>query len=237
MEMQPRAFTSSDHQTWRTILSSLEKTRDSQMCDLFLRGVETLGLRSDRFPALNDVNRILQAKTGFEGVFVEGLEEGRNFYQLLKERRFPIGNFIRSAQDLSYTPAPDIVHDLYGHLPFYTHAAYADFSQAIGAAAVEVADRPDLIQQYERFFWFTLEFGLIETSKGRRIFGAGIASSIAECDFALSEKVEAVPFSVDAVCDQEFRIDQIQKKLFILKSFEQLLESFELLQRRIRRLS
>lgn len=236
MTVKPKIYTDEDRETWRTILHAHRQTRDQQICDMFLKGVEILGLHEDHLPNLEQINQTLRRLTNFEGVLVEGLEEGAQFYNLLKHRQFPVGNFIRSRQDLSYTPAPDIVHDLYGHLPFHTDTTYADFCQEFAALATSFSDRPELLIQFERFFWFTIEFGLIKTSQGRRIFGAGIASSISECQFALSDQVEVVPFSVAAVCDQDFRIDQIQKKLFCLDSTQQLYDSLDDLRGRIQKL-
>lgn len=219
---------------WGAILHEHRRHRDQQICDIFLRGVEILGLTEKHIPDLEGINRILLARTGFRGVLVEGLEEGPRFFRMLAQGEFPVGNFIRSREDLSYTPAPDIVHDLYGHLPFYTDKAYADFCQAFGRAALEFADRPDLLRQFERFFWFTAEFGLIDTKYGRRVFGAGIASSTGECAYALSGQPEVLPFDIDRIRHQEFRIDEMQKLLFCLESPEQLYQSLPELVRKVR---
>lgn len=232
-----RAYSSEDRATWRAILHAHRLKRERQICDIFLNGVEILNLREDYLPTLDEVNQILLARTGWRGVLVEGLEEGPDFYRLLARREFPVGNFIRSPKDLSYTPAPDIVHDMYGHLPFYTDQAYAQFCEAFGLEATKYSDRPDLLRQFERFFWFTVEFGLVETPKGRRIFGAGIASSVAECDYALSDQVEVIPFSVEAVCRQEFRIDEMQKRLFLLPSVQHLYDSLDELRARMKRIA
>lgn len=221
-----------DTRVWTAILEQHEKIRDQQLAPLFLRGLEILELTSKHLPRLDEVNKKLAACTGFQGVFVAGLEDGKSFFKLLSEKKFPIGEFIRDYNDLSYTPAPDIVHDLYGHLPFYTDPKYADFSQKLALQALEIADDPDLLRQYERFFWFTLEFALIETSKGLRIFGAGIASSVGECRYALSGEPQLLPFDVQTICQTEFRIDEMQKKLFVLKNEEQLYQSLPLLPRR-----
>lgn len=202
--------------TWKTILDKHSEARENQVVDLFHRGLD-----------LNDVNKRLKALTGFQGVFVNGLEDGNGFFRMLANRKFPIGNFIRNAADLSYTPEPDIVHDLYGHLPFFVNKSYADFCQKFGEAACRFLDRPDLLRQFERFFWFTIEFGLIKTPKGVRVFGAGIASSTAECDYALSGHPEVISFNVDAVRNQEFRIDEMQKTLFLLDNPEQLYTSLD----------
>ena len=92
---------------------------------------------------------------------------------------------------------------------------------------MEYAHRPELLRQFERFFWFTAEFGLVKTPEGVRVFGAGIASSTGECDYALSGKAEIRPFSVDGVRLQEFRIDVMQPVLFCLESPAQLYNSLD----------
>src|SRR5262249_34675152 len=147
------------------------------------------------------VNARLSPLTRWRGVFVVGLEDFRPFCSLLRERLFPIGNFIRSREDLNYTPAPDIVHDLYGHLPFHCDEAYADYSQRFGELACRYFEDPVRFRRLERYFWFTNEFGLVETPQGRRIFGAGIASSLGECRYALSGEPEVLPFDVARICE------------------------------------
>jgi len=213
--------------TWKKILSDHKQTRENQIVDLFHKGLVALEITEDKIPRLDELNKKLKGLTGFQGVFVDGLEDGNRFYTMLKQRLFPIGNFIRDKRDLTYTPEPDIVHDLYGHLPFFVDKKYADFCQRFGELACEFLDREDLLRQFERFFWFTIEFGLIKVDEEVRVFGAGIASSTGECAYALSGEPEVVPFDVDAIRKQEFRIDEMQKKLFLLDSKEQLYNSLD----------
>ena len=219
--------------SWRAILEKHTGTRDNQVYKLFREGVEALEIGPDSVPNLEEINEKLESITGWRGLFVDGLEDANSFYKLLANKRFPIGNFIRDKKDLSYTPEPDIVHDLYGHMPFFVNKRYADFCYEFGKAAVGFMDREDLLRQFERFFWFTIEFGLIKTPEGNRVFGAGIASSTGECDYALSGDPEVVPFDIEKIRHQEFRIDQMQKKLFILESEEQLYGSLEELVKRV----
>lgn len=229
-----RAFTPEEHETWRLLFERQSEKRDQQIIGTFARGLEALGFTAAGIPRLSDVNAKLQARTGFRGVPVAGLEAHEAFFRLLADRLFPIGNFIRDRRDLSYTPAPDVFHDLYGHIPFFADARYAEFCAAFGALAARLGTTPARVVELSRFFWFTVEFGLVETASGRRIFGAGIASSHGECAFALSNEPEVRPFSVHAVCSQDFRIDQLQKVLFLLREPEQLYSSLPALEARIR---
>lgn len=229
-----RTFTAAEHATWGDIVRTQRPRRDAQLVSIFSKGLAAVGLDQDTIPSLESVNARLSALTGWQGVFVKGLEDGAHFYPLLRDRKFPIGNFVRDQKDLNYTPEPDIVHDLYGHIPFHADARYADYCQRYGAFACEYLDDPTRLRRLERYFWFTNEFGLVETPHGRRIFGAGIASSIGECVYALSGQPEVLPFDVETICAQEFRIDQMQKRLFLLQSPEQLYGSFEKLQALVR---
>lgn len=229
-----RTFTAAEHATWGDIVRTQRPRRDAQFVSIFSKGLAAVGLDRDTIPPLEDVNAKLAALTGWQGVFVKGLEDGQHFYPLLRDRKFPIGNFVRDQKDLNYTPEPDIVHDLYGHIPFHADARYADYCQRYGALACEYLDDPTRLRRLERYFWFTNEFGLVETPAGRRIFGAGIASSIGECEYALSGEPEVLPFDVEAICAQEFRIDLMQERLFLLQSPEQLYGSFEKLEAVVR---
>lgn len=220
--------------TWNKILTEQLKVRDQQIYKIFGEGVEVLGLNANELPQLDQINKIIKAKTGFQGLFVDGLEDGNNFYHMLAERFFPIGNFIRDHRDINYTPAPDIVHDLYGHIPFLVNSRYADFCQKFGEMTCEFINEPEKFRQFERFFWFTIEFGLIQTPEGLRVFGAGIASSIGECVYALGREPEILPFDIDTIRNQEFKIDEMQKRLFVLQSEEQLYQSLPELYRRVK---
>ena len=222
--LKERVFSNNEIEAWNTVLATHEKTRKKQVVDIFHSGLTTLNIQAVIIPHLQEINDTLKKKSGFKGVYVKGLEDGKSFYSMLAKRLFPIGNFIRNKSDLSYTPEPDMIHDLYGHIPFLIDIEYAEFCQKFGKTACMFINDDKKFHQFERFFWFTIEFGLIKTVDGPRAFGAGIASSIGECEFSLSSKPEVIDFDIDKIINQEFRIDQMQKKLFILESKVQLYE-------------
>ncbi len=225
-----RDFTKSEHGVWQILFDRQTPKRSMQMVDLFSRGLEQLKISGEKIPDLSQINRILESKTGFRGVPVEGYVAPAQFFLMLKNREFPVGNFIRDVGDLAYTPAPDVFHDLYGHLPFFVDKTYADFCQEYGKLGAKYIDQPQVITELDRLFWFTIEFALVMTPQGKRIFGAGIASSFSECAFALSDAPEVLPFDLRAIRQQPFKIDEFQRKLFLLRSPEQLygcLDEFE----------
>ena len=99
--------------------------------------------------------------------------------------------------------------------------------EKFGTSVCKVIDEPEKLRKYERFFWFTIEFGLVKINEVKQIFGEGIASSLGECDYALSNVPEVIDFEIDCIVNQEFKIDEMQNKLFILKSVNQLYSSLD----------
>ncbi|MCB9736547.1 MAG: phenylalanine 4-monooxygenase [Deltaproteobacteria bacterium] len=218
-----RPFSEVEHETWRRLHQRLAHCRAHQAHPLFSAGLDALGIGDDGVPALDAVNARLAARTGFRGVPVTGLEDGRSFFAMLARREFPIGAFIRDAKDLSYTPAPDVFHDMYGHLPLLADPAYADFCARFGeVATAAVAADAAALRPFERLFWFGVEFPLVETASGRRIFGGGILSSYGESNYALSDEPEVRPFVVAEVREREYRIDEMQRVLYVFDRPESL---------------
>ena len=222
MNLAFKHFSQDENKTWTALFNRQMPLRDQQIHPIFSRGVNALGLTEKGIPSLDVVNTRLKNLTGFTGVPVSGLEEPEHVFKLLSEKHFPIGNFIREPKDLSYTPAPDVFHDMYGHIPYFADKDYAVFCENYGKKALELRHLPDALIQFDRLFWFTIEFALIKTPKGNRIFGAGITSSFMECEYALSDKPDVQPFNLDIIRHQDFRIDELQKRLFILENEAQL---------------
>jgi phenylalanine-4-hydroxylase len=230
--MQPkvvpwRDFSKEEHATWKLLFDKQEENRKTVAVPEFRAGLEILGITSNLIPNIDDINRKLAKLTGWRAVPVEGFEDPRSFYSMLARREFPIGCFIRDPKDLSYTPAPDVFHDLYGHIPFYVDSAYAEFCFEFGKRSSQNLNHPDRLRRWERLFWFTAEFALLETPQGLRIFGGGLLSSYAESLNSLSGKPTLLPFDLRRIQEQEFRIDVFQDPLFILPSRQALFQCLE----------
>lgn len=229
MNQSPQ-FTKQDHETWKELFLKQAPLRDFQIIPEFSKGLKLLEMNYDAIPDLSLVNSRLEKLTGWNGQYVDGFVEPVDFFKMLSDKKFPIGNFIRDPKDLSYTPEPDVFHDLYGHIPFYTIPEYAYFCEEFGRRALKYKNEKKAVDEFQRLFWFTVEFGLVQTLRGVRIFGAGIASSFSECAYALSEKPRVHSFDLSVMRNKDFRIDLIQEDLFLMDSPQQLyacLEQFE----------
>lgn len=217
-----RIFTKKEHETWSQLYNNLSENRKSMAHPIFNKGLDVLNITAEKIPDLDIINQKLVRLTGWQGELVEGLEGASSFYPALAKKRFPIGNFIRDSRDINYTPAPDIFHDLYGHIPFYVDKDYADACADYCVRATKHIQDENKTRMFERFFWFTYEFGLIHTAEGRRIFGGGILSSFGESIYSLSDKPIVSEFNINEIIHQEFRIDVFQERLFILKNPKEL---------------
>jgi phenylalanine-4-hydroxylase len=226
------AYTDDDHAVWGILYERRMKELARNGSGVFLRGAEAIGLRPDRVPDLAEVNRRLDARTGWNAVPVTGFIPARQFFQCLAERRFPTTIIIRSREQLDYLPEPDIFHDVFGHVPLHADPIFADFLQGFGAVAARARTDED-VQKMARLFWFTVEFGLVREDGETKVYGSGLISSAGDAANALGPKCDRRPFSLDAVMAQHFDIDRFQDVLFEVESFDQLFDATERAKRMI----
>ena len=220
-------YTDEDHRTWRRLwrrqIELLE--REHLACNAFLDGLAVMRFDPDRIPDLRDVDTILQETTGWNVARVPGLLHERDFFAFLARRVFPCTDYIRPPHELDYTPAPDLFHDIFGHTPMIVNPVFADFYQRLGQAALRAG--PKDARRLERFYWFTVEFGLIHEDGKTRVFGNGILSSHGESKHCLGNKVERRPFDVAAIVEQDYDVWHYQELLFAIDSFGQLAVGFD----------
>ncbi len=216
-------YSDEDQKNWGFLFRRQMQMLPGRAGAAYLRGVDTLNMTDERIPALADLSRTLETTTGWRVARIPGLLHERDFFTLLSERVFPSTDYIRGTDELDYTPAPDLFHDIFGHMPMLTEPDFADFYQLFGKAALTATgiDR----QSLERLHWFTVEFGLIRDPQEIRIFGAGVNSSKNEVLHAL-DGAEQRPFSIDAIIDQDYEVWHLQPILFVAESFDQLVTDF-----------
>jgi phenylalanine-4-hydroxylase len=217
-------YTDLDHQVWASLYRRRMPVLRTTASQVFLRGVDEIGLGSECIPDLSVLNWRLRARTGWRAVPVSGFLPAGEFFQALARREFPTTVTIRPLESLDYVAEPDIFHDVFGHVPLHADPVFADFLQRFGAVAAGAAT-PELTERLARLFWFTVEFGLIQEEAGVRIYGSGLISSRADAANALGPGCEHRPFDLDQVLEQPFRIDELQPVLFVVSGFDQLFQA------------
>lgn len=216
------AYTDENHEVW----GYLFEKRMVQLVDfgstVFLEGAKAINLNKDRVPDLREVNRRLNDLTGWSSHGVPGYIPAKAFFAFLAQRQFPTTVTVRPKSSMDYLPEPDIIHDVFGHVPLHTDPVFADFLQTYGKAAL-YTHSDEHTKRLARLFWFTVEFGLIQEDGKTKLYGSGLISSEGEGHHALeSSEVDRRPFDLETVCNTDFEIDHYQPILYVLDSFEQL---------------
>ncbi len=221
------SYTETDHEVWRTLFHRQREILPGRACEEFLDTQDSMGINADAIPKFADLNRLLRAKTGWELIGVEGLLPELTFFEHLANRRFPVTWWIRKPEQLDYLSEPDLFHDLFGHVPLLMNPVFADYMQAYGKGGVKAHGiGPEALAQLTRLYWYTVEFGLINTAKGLRIYGAGIVSSKGESIYCLeSPAPNRLGFDLLRIMRTRYRIDTYQKTYFVIDSFQQLFDA------------
>jgi phenylalanine-4-hydroxylase len=232
-------YSQENHETWQALYSRIRPRWERYANDHFLKGIEALQLPSDRVPRLDEINRRLKPLTGFQAKAVSGYVPGFLFFDCLRRREFPTTITIRPKERMDYLPEPDIFHDTAGHVPMHTEKAFADTLVRFGDCAVTAAQMTADIKDYgervrrltslmrgmSRFFWFTIEFGLMRGRgpNGICAYGSGLLSSYGELEHSIeSDEVQRYPLQLEWVINQVAEIDHYQPILFVVDSFDHL---------------
>jgi len=220
VEYQPKEI-----DTWRTIFKALVALHSTHACAQYQRGflklVANTNCNEKNIPQLQEVSEYLNSQTGFSLRPVTGLLSSRHFLAGLALRCFHSTQYIRHHAAPFYTPEPDIVHEIMGHVPMLFDPEFADFSQAMGLASLGGSD--EFVEYLAACYWFTIEFGLIKQRGEKRAFGAGLLSSVGELQYCLSDKPQVAPFDAFNV-KGDYPITQFQPTYYIVEDFQTLTE-------------
>jgi phenylalanine-4-hydroxylase len=218
------AYTQEQHDIWRELVQRCLPQVQRHACREYLEGYEIIGLKAGRLPNLGAISAQLGPRTGWSTAPVSGFLPGEAFFEMLAARMFPTTTYIRSHDSLEYTPEPDVFHDVFGHVPMHAHRIFADFLQHYGAVCAKVTDH-DVLERLGRLFWYTVEFGVIRQDGAIKVYGSGIISSHRECTNVVEHGCEIRPFNLEEVLDTTVKVDELQKRLFAIDSFEQIYEA------------
>ena len=216
-------YSNEEHAIWAELYARQLTVIENRVCQEFLDGLTMLALPQDRIPQPREVSAALQKRTGWAVAPVPALINFDRFFQLLAEKQFPAASFIRSRQDMDYLQEPDIFHELFGHATMLTHPGFAEFTEAYGKAGVKASKAERVF--LARLYWFTVEFGLLQTTDGLRICGGGIASSPGETRHALeSPQPLRRPFDPIDALRTPYRIDIYQTVYYVLDRLDDLFD-------------
>ncbi len=228
-------YPDNEHAVWHQLMTRQLALLPERACGEYLDGLTQLALPQDRIPQLDELNRALERSSGWRVARVPALISFDRFFALLASKQFPVATFIRTQQDIDYIQEPDIFHEVFGHCPMLTDPNFAEFTQTYGRLGVQAT--PQERAYLARLYWLTVEFGLVDTPRGVRIYGGGILSSCAETGYALTGRsanattdraggaaVRPIhqPFQLQDALRTPYRIDILQPIYYVIDHMETL---------------
>ena len=211
-ENQEIDFTSEQHAIWADLFAGIHRPYLLEhICKEYKDGLALLELDPDHIPTVAHLNARITPRTGWhiERTVVR-YTLADDWYQKFAQRTFLITDYLRSRDQMEFTPEPDMFHDIFGHLPYLTMDFYARIEDKFAPAYRKATtDEKEVIK---RLAWYSTEFGLVVQENRFKVFGAGIISGRAEFANAI---MEFYRLSRDNVIDYSSNV------------FEQLNEKFQ----------
>ena len=218
------AYTEAEHELWRRLYRRQGSLVPKYACDEFIETLERLHF-GEGIPRFDAINRMLGPATSWQLVAVPGLLPDLTFFEHLANRRFPVTVWIREPKEFDYIVEPDIFHDFFGHVPMLFNPVFADYMQAYGRGGIK-AHALGAIEMLSRLYWYTVEFGLIDTAKGLRAYGAGILSSGGEIGYCIeSPEPNRIGFDLMRIMRTRYKIDTFQETYFVIRDFRELFDA------------
>jgi phenylalanine-4-hydroxylase len=147
VEQDYAAYTAVDQAVWRFVLLQMRARLAETAHPAYRDGLAATGLSPERIPSIAEMDEKL-ARFGWGAVCVDGFIPPRAFQEFQSRGLLPIAADMRTLEHLTYTPAPDIIHEGAGHAPILPEPAYAAYLRRIG----EVGKLAFTVPEEERVF-------------------------------------------------------------------------------------
>jgi phenylalanine-4-hydroxylase len=215
-------FTEEQHDIWRTLYARQSPKVLKFACDEYLEGSRNLELPSERIPSVQWLNGFITPLTGWRTVRTRvRYSDAIQWYAHFSKKEFLITDYVRSREELDFTPEPDMFHDVYGHLPYFTLPEYVEL-QEMFAPAFHKSKTDEQRENIKRLAWFSTEFGLIRKNGELKIFGTGLISSKGEMEHVLAGNTPVLPFKVETIINFDKAIWSYNDQLFVFDSLKAL---------------
>ncbi len=213
------SYSKEDNLMWCNLYTSQIENLRGKVYEPFFQLLDELCLPIDRVPQLHEVSSILINKTGWVVSRVNELINYNDFFYLLANKVFPSTTYIRKLGNFSKDP--DIFHELFGHCPMLLDKNYSVFLNKLAKFALKCPRLEQIVLQ--RFLWYTIEVGLIQTSQGLRIYGGALISSPQESVYSLeSDQPERKTFNLLDISRTPYRADILQTNYYIIENLSEL---------------
>ena len=148
-------YTPRDQAVWRFLLQQLRENLSATAHPVYLDGLEQTGINLESIPRIETMNQCLK-NIGWRAVVVDGFVPPAIFMAFQAYKVLVIAVNMRSMAHMLYTPAPDIVHESAGHVPFIVDVDYAEFLQRFGELGMRAIASKDDMAVYEAIRYLSI---------------------------------------------------------------------------------
>lgn len=225
--MKDVTFNQEQHNIWSILFKRQTMLLREHGCRMFWDGFKEIQFPSDHIPSLDELNEKITRLTGWKTVRTTvRYSTADQWYPIFVQKKFPLTTYVRSMEELDFTPEPDVFHDTFGHLAFFTIPRYTKFAEIFAPAFLR-AKTIEEKENVKRLAWFSYEFGVqIEDGKPKA-FGAGLISSFAECKKVVSGEMNLVPFTIENVLSTNKTVWDLHSTLFTFTDLDALQTEIE----------
>ncbi|MBC8173445.1 MAG: phenylalanine-4-hydroxylase, partial [Chitinophagales bacterium] len=148
-------YTPEHFKVWEILFDRQMALLKDRASDVFMHGIEVIHFTADSIPKFDEFNIRLDTITGWNAVVVPGLIGNKEFFELLKNRKFPASTWLRNMQQLDYLEEPDMFHDVFAHLPLLTNKTYCAYLYGLSKIALSYIDDAVAVELISRIYWYT----------------------------------------------------------------------------------
>ncbi|MCB0120139.1 MAG: hypothetical protein KDD72_13995, partial [Anaerolineales bacterium] len=186
-ENQEITFSDEQHAIWADLFAGVYKSYLTEhICKEWRTGMGLLELDPKHIPTLKHLVDHITPRTGWriERTVVR-YTLADDWYKKFAQRIFLITDYLRTRDQMEFTPEPDMFHDIFGHLPFLTQEFYARIEDKFAPAYLKATQEEREV--IKRLAWYSTEFGLVVQDNRFTVFGAGIISGRKELTRTIME--------------------------------------------------
>lgn len=148
VEQDYSRYTPVDQAVWRYIMRQLKDFLSKHAHPCYVDGLSKTGIEIDRIPNIHEMSAKLE-KFGWRAIPVSGFIPPAAFMELQSLGYLPIASDMRTIDHLTYTPAPDIVHEAAGHAPILVDPEFADYLKSYAQVARKAIISREDMEMYE----------------------------------------------------------------------------------------
>ncbi len=141
-------YTAQNHAVWRYVMRMNVDYLNKVAHDSYATGLEKTGISIERIPEMEGMNRILK-EIGWAAVSVDGFIPPNAFMEFQAYNVLVIASDMRTIDHITYTPAPDIIHEAAGHAPIIANPEYSEYLRRFGEIGSKAISSSKDYEMYE----------------------------------------------------------------------------------------